>query len=122
MKRLYLLTIAICALFVSQGSALAANLDFMLKNDTGYVITGVYISPHSQHSWGGNVLSDPIRDGEVRTFNAPPGATNRYWDLKVTYSDGSTAEWQQGFNLARIYSMTLYYDAEGIAQVYYTFI
>jgi hypothetical protein len=121
MKRLSLLVLAVCGLFLSQGSASAVNLNFTLKNSTGSTITGVYISPHSQDRWGYNVLSTAIDDGDVVSFRAPTGATSRYWDLKVIYSNGTSEEWQNGFNLGRIYSITLYYDEEGTAQAYYTY-
>jgi hypothetical protein len=121
MKRLSLLVLAVCGLFLSQGSASAVNLNFALKNNTGYTITGLYLSPHSQALWGYNVLSTAIDNGGVVSFRAPSGATSRYWDLKVVYSNGTSEEWQDGFNLASIYTITLYYDDAGTAQAYYTY-
>lgn len=121
MKKLSLLLLAVCGLFLSQGSASALNLNFELKNNTGYTITALYLSPHSQASWGNNVLNTVIEEGDVISFHAPARATNRYWDLKVVYSNGSTEEWLGGFNLASIYDITLYYDDEGTAQAYYTY-
>jgi hypothetical protein len=121
MKRLSLLVLAVCGLFLSQGSASALNLNFALKNNTGYTITELYISPHSQGLWGSNVLSTAINTGDVVPFGAPSGATSRYWDLKVVYSNGRSEEWQDGFNLGSIYTITLYYDDAGTAQAYYTY-
>jgi hypothetical protein len=121
MKRLSLLILAVCGLFLSQGSASALNLNFALKNNTGYTIAALYLSPHSQASWGNNVLNTVIEEGDVISFRAPARATSRYWDLKVVYSNGSSEEWLGGFNLASIYNITLYYDDEGTAQAYYTY-
>lgn len=46
MKRLSLLVLAVCGLFLSPGSASALNLNFALKNNTGHAITGLYLSPN----------------------------------------------------------------------------
>ena len=121
MKKFYLLAIAVCALFVSGGSAFALNLDFKLKNTTGRVITELYVSPQSSESWGENILNEEVSNGDTVNVTFPPSATAYYWDIKAVFSDGTTVTFTGGYNLSSIYFVRLGYDDNGEATIYYTY-
>jgi hypothetical protein len=121
MKKFYLMAIAICGLFLSQGSALALNLDFTLKNTTGRVITALYVSPHSADYWGQNILEDDVENGDTVNVEFPPSAGAHYWDIKAVYSDGSWISFTAGYNLSSIYFVRLGYNDDGQPTIYYTY-
>jgi len=121
MKKLYLLVIAVCGMFLSQGSALAVNLNFTLKNATGHEIVGLYISPHSSDSWGSNWLEESIDNGSETNVEFLRSETHIYWDIKVVYGDGSADTFTSGYNLAKIYYIRLGYDDDGQPRITYTF-
>jgi hypothetical protein len=121
MKKVYLLAIALCALFLSEGSAWALNLNFKLKNTTGRVITELYVSPHSSQYWGSNILDADVDNGDAVDVTFPPRATARYWDIKAVYSDGTSVTFTSGYNLSSIYFVRLGYDDDGQPTIYYTY-
>ncbi len=121
MKKVYLLAIAICALFLSEGSAWALNLDFKLKNTTGRVITELYVSPHSSEYWGRNILGDDVYSGDTVNVTFPLRASAHYWDIKAVYSDGTFVTFTSGYNLSSIYFVRLGYDDDGEPTIYYTY-
>jgi hypothetical protein len=121
MKKLYLFAIAVCALFLSEGSAWALNLDFKLKNTTGRVITQLYVSPHWSENWGRNILDEDVYSGDTVNVTFPPRATARYWDIKAVYSDGTSVTFTGGYNLSSIYFVRLGYDDDGQPTIYYNY-
>lgn len=40
-------------------------LDFTLVNQTGYQISGIYLSPSNEDDWGENILTEILGDGEA---------------------------------------------------------
>ena len=111
----------VCGLFLSQGSAWALNLDFTLKNTTGRVITGLYVSPHSSDKWGPDVLEDYVDNGGSVDVVFARTANARYWDIKVEYNDGTSITFTSGYNLSSIYFVRLGYDEDGRPTIYYTY-
>ncbi|NJL88686.1 MAG: hypothetical protein HC916_01935 [Coleofasciculaceae cyanobacterium SM2_1_6] len=75
-------------------SALADIRDFTVVNDSGLVITHLYVSPTSQTTWGPDILGrDVLPPGESTEIvfpEAEPGVCN--YDIKVTGEGDTTAE------------------------------
>jgi hypothetical protein len=94
-------------------TALAQGLqDFRLVNRTGYEIREVYVSPTTTDSWEEDVMGkDFFKNGTSVTIRFHPSTSTCHYDLKVVYSDGDEAFWND-FNLCAITEITLYYDHE----------
>ena len=107
------LALAAAAALVVAGSAHAqAKQNFNLTNDTGYVISEVYVSPTAVADWQEDVLGqDVLGDQENVDINFDRSETSCKWDIKVVYDDGESAEWD-GFNLCTISDITLDYDRD----------
>lgn len=93
------------------GPALAqGKQDFTLVNRTGYTLESVFVSPSSANSWGEDIMGrDVLDDGEDVDISFSRGDRACKWDLKVSYDDKSTAEWD-GFDLCKTSKIIIYYD------------
>lgn len=122
--KLRLLSAAVLAAGMTTLAPVAANAapqDFDLTNSTGYEINNVYISPHDSNDWGSDVMGqDTLEDGAAVHIHFPGGRGETCdWDLKVTYtSDGSSAEWTQGFDLCTISSIDIKWDGHNTSATY----
>ncbi len=102
-------------------AASAAPQDFELTNSTGYEIKSVFVSAHSSNDWEEDVLGqDTLADGAAVKIHFPGGRGETCdWDLKVIYtSDGSSAEWTQGFDLCTITSIDIKWDGHTTSATY----
>ncbi len=102
-------------------AASAAPQDFELTNSTGYEIKSVFVSPHSSNDWQEDVLGqDTLADGAAVKIHFPGGRGETCdWDLKVVYtSDGSSAEWTDGFDLCTITSIDIKWDGTNTSATY----
>ena len=91
--------------------AAASDADFKLRNKTGYQIDEVYVSGHSSHNWGRDVMgSDALADGEVVNITFPHNASACHYDIKVKYNDGDTAEWSD-INLCNYSEISLFWNS-----------
>ena len=97
----------------SSNNASNPDLDFTLINKTGYDIKEVFVGKSGSGEWA---KEDEILKGvnfansntlDVR-FN--PKTTAEYWDLKVTWADGSGSEEWTKLKLTEIEKVTLIYD------------
>lgn len=114
MKITTILMIA-AALFLSLSSTVSAQEsinDFTLVNNTGYVISEVYISPTALNEWGEDVMDvDVLGIDESVNIKFSPRSYEGLWDIKVVYSiDNSEVVWS-GYDLTSILSITIHYDA-----------
>lgn len=77
------------------GGAHAADVDFKLRNSTGYQIDEVYVSPHASRHWGDDIMGrDALEDGAIVKITFPHGGSACHFDIRVKYhDDDSTAEW-----------------------------
>jgi hypothetical protein len=109
LRRLAASAAAVLLLFGwNAGPAHAGQLDFTLYNESGRSITYLYVSPANSNAWGQDVLGQGVlRDGgRTRiTFPGQSSSSPCWWDIKVVYSDRTSAE--NRFNLcteSRIYA------------------
>ncbi len=105
--------LAMALMTLAPVAAIAAPQDFELTNSTGYEIKSVFISPHSSNDWQEDVLGqDTLADGAGVKIHFPGGRGETCdWDLKVVYtSDGSSAEWTDGFDLCTVSQIDIKWD------------
>jgi len=107
-------TVPLAAAFVLAGFGYAHatnDADFTLKNSTGYQIDEVYVSPHSESSWGRDIMGrDSLGDAESVRIAFPHGNGACNFDIKVKYHDNDTAEWDD-VNLCNYETITLFWDS-----------
>ncbi len=86
--------------------------DFELTNDTGLVITSIYVSPSDEERWGDDVLGiDVLDDGGTVEIEFSPFADAELWDLKVVDEDGDEYVWV-GLPLEGIYTLAISFDED----------
>ena len=84
--------------------------DFDLVNKTGYTIDKVFVSPSNSDDWEDDVLGRDVLDDGEKVHIAFHRATKACkWDLKVIYSDGDKAEWDE-FDLCEVSKITIRYN------------
>lgn len=84
----------------SSRPARADHLNFTLSNKSYKSIYAIYVTPASSAVWGRDVLGrDVLLRGESTriTFPGQTPSSPCFWDVKVVYSDGTSA--QERFNL-----------------------
>lgn len=104
------------AVLASVGVAVAgtawaqAKQDFDLVNKTGYTIDQVFVSPSDGDDWEEDVLGqDTLGNGQKVHIRFHRAAKTCKWDIKVVYSDGEDAEWED-FNLCETSKIIIKYD------------
>ena len=109
MKKLGLAAIAAFA-FLSGPAAAAAQQDFTILNNTGYVIERVYVSASKTDEWEEDVLGeDVLEDGNRVKIRFDKDEESCLFDIRVAYTDGETADWH-GINLCEVSVVGLKYD------------
>ncbi|HEV2171229.1 MAG TPA: hypothetical protein VGR40_09790 [Candidatus Binatus sp.] len=102
MKKGLLLSLAITIVCLVAGGIYAQEQKVGLLNETGHVITAVYLSPHGDANWHSNRLSSPLDNDDLRTLDfSQSGASNCLFDFAVVLDNGQ--RWQQtdGYNLCQ---------------------
>jgi hypothetical protein len=103
--------LAICVFVASLTAPAAAQskLDFTLKNDTGLVISELYVSPNTSDDWEEDVLGkDVLAHGEELAISFSRTEKSCMWDLKIVDEDKDTVEWEQ-LDLCKAEHITLMY-------------
>ena len=113
MRRFLVLCLMLGAALVLQPrAAWAGRQDFTLHNRTGYPIGEVYVSRARSRDWGEDMMGSGALDSGLAvkiTFVAPPNVCR--WDMKVRYSDGDEAIWNN-LDLCAISEVALYWDKQ----------
>lgn len=102
---------AALALAALSTAALAqGKQDFVLTNATGYDIAEVYVSPADTDNWEEDVMgADILTAGDYVTINFSARDKACHYDLKVVWTDGDEATWDN-FNLCALSAITLHWD------------
>jgi hypothetical protein len=103
--------LAATAALLFAAPAFAEDRDFDLVNATGYPIKTVLIDEAASDSWTDNMLGDVMNEGDTVRMHFGKGDKGCKWDMKVTFTDASTAEWH-GFDLCSIEKITLHYNRQ----------
>ena len=107
MKKTALIFSLVFMLMLTCSVAFAGTQDFTLVNKTGYNIAYVYVSPTDVNDWQEDVMgSDVLMNGENVNIHFDRSESDAYWDIKVTFEDGSSLYWTK-FNLRQISVITL---------------
>lgn len=113
------LAMVFATLLTAQTSlARTGTQDFTLVNKTGYVISEVYVSPHTSNDWEEDVLGrDVLGNNESVLITFSDRDSRRNWDLKIVDEEGDTLEWTN-LKLNEISKLTLYWrDGKGYADI-----
>lgn len=109
MRKIALLT---AAMIVSSSPAAFAGgkQDFDLVNKTGYAIDEVYVSPSNASDWQEDVLGQgTLPNGNSIHIRFSRNTNVCKWDVKVVYTDGESAEWDE-FDLCETSKITIHYN------------
>lgn len=102
---------ALLVVFVAAGAALAdygPTQNFELVNNTGKTMVSLYIGPSGGRTWRSENELDgyAIASGASVAVEFEPWDQARYWDLYVTFEDGTAWEYDH-FDLFSISRITL---------------
>lgn len=112
------LALLVTTTVLARSSARTGTQDFLLVNQTGVVITEVYVSPHSSNDWEEDILGrDTLAAGASVNVTFSDRDSRSNWDLKIVDEDGDTLEWTN-LKLNQISKVTLYWkDGKGWADI-----
>ena len=104
-------SIAVAALSLFAGSALAVDTTFLLINSTSSPISGMSISQSQLGMWSPNVLHPPIiKVGEARQVVIPASQLVCMVDIKLSFADGGAPAIWQYLNLCDLRKLQVFYD------------
>lgn len=98
------------SLLAMSPSALAADRDFDLVNDTGYDIKAVFIDEAASPTWSENAIDGVMADGDTVRMHFGKGDIGCKWDMKVVFADDNSAAVWHGFDLCQISKIRLKYS------------
>ena len=89
--------VALATFGFNSSAAFADNRDFTLYNETGQVISYVYVSPSNVKDWGDDVLGkDTLDDGDnVFIYFKKFNSGSCLYDIKVVTDSGAEGELDQ---------------------------
>lgn len=105
-------TAALAALYsiTSLTPAMAYSRDFILVNDTGLTITGVYLSAAGYPRWIRSQGADwigPRQNTRISFDNSGPCDMQ----LRVDFANGIHSEWRSGFNFCQVSVVDIQYNS-----------
>lgn len=79
----------------------ATNQNFTIRNNTGHVITHLYVAPTSSDNWEEDILGqDTLANGQTLDIQFERAETECQWDIKVDFDDGTSLE-ERNVNLCQ---------------------
>lgn len=103
--------LAVLAILPNAADAANADRDFVIENATGYTIKALYISPTRKETWGRQLLSSRLKDGESRKIVFKPTNTLKIYDVRAEYADGDKAEWR-ALDVTTFSTLTIKWNAK----------
>ncbi|MGB8030976.1 MAG: hypothetical protein WCF30_15090 [Terracidiphilus sp.] len=92
-----------------------SRANFWFLNNSGKTLNNLYVSPHSQNSWGTDVLGRAsLPDGMGTLIVFPPqwrGVCHE--DFKLVFSDGTAEQYTQGIDVCQLHA--LQFDAATVS-------
>src|ERR1700689_642894 len=84
-----------------------SRANFWFLNNTGKELNNLYVSPHSQNSWGADVLGRAALPSEMGTLIIFPPAWRGvcHEDFKLVFRDGSSETYTQGLDVCQLHAL-----------------
>jgi hypothetical protein len=84
-----------------------SRANFWFLNNTGKELHNLYVSPHSQNSWGADVLGRATLPGGMGTLIVFPPEWRGvcHEDFKLVFSDGTSQTYQQGIDVCQLHAL-----------------
>ena len=93
----------------------SASVGLKIHNQTRYTITKIYVTPYGRSYSSRQQNSHRIPSGKgFRLHDIPISKNNRYWNIKIAFSNGKSYEWKKE-NLYSRNEMTLYNNGSRIS-------
>jgi hypothetical protein len=88
--------VLILGLTMAACTASANFQEFILVNETGVDIAGLYISPVAKQNWGEDVLAvKTLPSGSECQVHFLSNEKADFWDLMIVDQEGSSLEWPE---------------------------
>jgi hypothetical protein len=84
-----------------------SRANFWFLNNTGKELHNLFVSPHSQNSWGSDVLGRATLPAEMGTLIVFPPAWRGvcHEDFKLVFSDGTSETYTQGIDVCQLHAL-----------------
>lgn len=93
----------------------SASVGLKIHNQTRYTITKIYVTPYGRSYPSRQQNSHQIPRGKgFRLHDIPISSSNKYWNIKVVFSNSKSYEWKKE-NLYSRNEMTLYNNGSRIS-------
>ena len=102
-----LLTSVLLVCVFPQQAVPQSKANFWFLNITGKVLNNLYVSPHSQNTWGADVLGRAtLPDGMGTLIVFPPAWRGVcHEDFKLVFSDGTSETYSQGIDVCQLHAL-----------------
>ena len=89
-----------------------SKLDFTLKNDTGVVISEIYVAPSTSDDWEEDIMGKDVLDnGDSVDIEFSRTEKTCKWDMKIVDEHESEIEWTE-LDLCKASHITLQYKGK----------
>jgi len=100
---------ALSALLLVTPAFAAGKQDFTLHNNTGKVVSELYIAPHEEESWEEDLLGEEVLgDEESADIEFERDEEPDAWDMRIVFDDGKVSIWKN-LVLTNITDLTVFY-------------
>ncbi|MGA9063473.1 MAG: hypothetical protein WB341_17655 [Terracidiphilus sp.] len=84
-----------------------SRANFWFLNNTGKDVHNLFVSPHSQQSWGADVLGRATLPNGMGTLIVFPPAWRGVCveDFRLVFDDGSTQTYTSGMNVCQLHAL-----------------
>ncbi len=102
---MFVLTLLIICMTIN---TVFARGELTIHNQTRYAISKIYVAPYGRNYYSHRQNSNQIPSGKGYILgNIPISSSNKYWNIKIVFSNGKSYEWKKE-NLYSRNEMTLY--------------
>lgn len=111
-KKWMLMGLLVMMLITLPSISFAAAQDFTLVNKSGYDITGFWVAPADDDSWGDNILSsnEVLHNGDSMDIVFDKADRTTHWNFSITDSKGKEWKWEnKSYDLTKISVVTYSY-------------
>lgn len=103
------LLIALAAGLFAATSYAHSSDDFVFENDTNGTVIGLYVSPHGQRSWGGNILHEYMGENQYTRVFFPEEPDYDVYDIRIDFPSDHY-DFTHGYDLSTISRIWITYN------------